>query len=119
MAMTKDEIRDFWRLGVSLLKMPKDTTDPQIEMARCAYDELKRRMVDHVSNSGKEEQEIEIKDSTTALNCVDAVLAAFISLTSMIPQLAGDPNTAEAIENGKAASKWLHENLDSLKNPET
>ena len=119
MAMTQDEIRDFWKLGVSLLKIPKDINDPQIEMARGAYDELKRRMVDHVSSLGKEEQEIEIKDFATALNCIDAVLTAFISLTSMIPQLAGDSKTAEVIDNGKAASKWLHANLDSLKNSET
>ena len=123
MAMTQDELRDFWKLGASLQKVPEDSLDPSVMMAQGVYEELKRKMLDYISHQRKETTEeeniaLEIKDSSMAVNCLDAVLGAFISLVSMIPQLAGDPKTAEVIENGKAASQWLHENLDSLKNPE-
>ena len=92
-------------------------------MAQDVYEELKRKMLDYISHqreetTKEENNALEIKDPSMAVNCLDAVLGAFISLISMIPQLAGDPKTAEVIENGKAASQWLHENLDSLKNPE-
>lgn len=119
MAMTQDEIRDFWKLGASLRKVLKDSADPSVMMARAAYEELKAKMIEQISKQGEEDQEsLEIKDAKMATTYLDAVLAAFISLVSMIPQLAGDPKTAEVIDNGKAASKWLHENVDSLNNPE-
>lgn len=124
MAMTQDEIRDFWKLGASLQKVPEGSLDPSVMMAQGVYEELKRKMLDCISHqheeSAKEESNaLEIKGSSMAVDCLDAVLGAFISLVSVIPQLAGDPKTAEVIDNGKAASKWLHENLDSLKNPES
>ena len=123
MAMTQDEIRDFWKLGASLQKVPEGSLDPSVMMAQDVYEELKRKMLDYISHhreeTTKEENNVlEIKGSSMAVNCLDAVLGAFISLVSMIPQLSGDPKTAEVIDNGKAASKWLHENLDSLKNLE-
>ena len=122
MAMTQDEIRDFWKLGASLQKVPGDSADPSVIMAKNVYEELKRRMIEHMSCQSKSADDaasLEIKDTKMALECLDAVLEAFVSLVSMIPQLARDSKTAEVIDNGKAASKWLHANLDSLKNPET
>lgn len=124
MAMTQDEIRDFWKLGASLQKVPEGSLDPSVMMAQSVHEKLGRKMLDYISHqreeTAKEESNaLEIKDSSMAVDCLDAVLGAFISLVSMIPQLAGDPKTAEVIDNGKSASKWLHENLDSLKNPES
>ena len=120
MAMTQDEIRDFWKLGASLQKVPEDSTDPSVMMARAAYEDLKAKMLEQISKQDEEDlKSLEIKDAKMATTCLDAVLAAFISLVSMIPQLAGDPKTAEVIDNGKSASEWLHENLDSLKNLES
>lgn len=121
MAMTQEEIHDFWKLGASLQKVPEDSADPSVIMAKNDYEELKRKMIEHVScqnNFAEDAASLEINDSKMALECLDAILKAFVSLVSMIPQLAGDSKTAEVIDNGKAASKWLHENLDSLKNPE-
>ena len=122
MAMTQEEIRDFWKLGASLRKVPEDADDPQVLNARMVYGQLKEKMLSEIAaqRDGKQEDEAEQLQLTTetAIAQLDAVLVAFTSLVSMIPQLIGDPKTAEVIDNGKAASKWLHENLDSLKNPE-
>ena len=122
MAMTQEEIRDFWKLGASLSKIPAEVEDPQILAARMHYEQLKDKMLSEIAaqRDGSQEDGAEQPQLTTetAVAQLDAVLVAFISLVSMIPQLIGDPKTAEVIDNGKAASKWLHENLDSLKNPE-
>ena len=122
MAMTQEEIRDFWKLGASLRKVPEDADDPQVLNARMVYGQLKEKMLSEIAaqRDGKQEDEAKQLQLTTetAIAQLDAVLVAFTSLVSMIPQLIGDPKTAEVIDNGKAASKWLHENLDSLKNPE-
>ncbi len=119
MAMTQEEIRDFWKLGAFLQKVPEDSIDPSAMMARAAYENLKAKILEQISKQDEEDSEsIEIKDAKMATTCLDAVLEAFVSLVAMIPQLAGDPKTTEVIDNGKAASKWLHERFDSLKNPE-
>ena len=122
MAMTQEEIRDLWTLGASLRKVPKDADDPQVLNARMIYGQLKEKMFSEMvaQRDGYQEDGAEQPQLTTetAVAQLDAVLVAFISLVSMIPQLIGDPKTAEVIDNGKAASKWLHENIDSLKNPE-
>ena len=121
MAMTQEEIRDFWKLGASLQKVPEDDNDPHVLNARMIYGQLKDKMLSEIVAQRGAGQEDEAEQpqltSETAVAQLDAVLVAFISLVSMIPQLIGDPKTAEVIVNGKAASKWLHENLDSLKNP--
>ena len=122
MAMTQEEIRDFWKLGASLRKVPEDADDPQVLNARMIYGQLKEKMLSEMvaQRNGCQEDGAEQPQLTTetAVAQLDAVLVAFISLVSMIPQLIGDPKTTEVIDNGKAASKWLHENIDSLKNPE-
>ena len=122
MAMTQEEIRDFWKLGAALSKIPAEVEDPQVLNARMIYSQLKDKMLSEIAaqRDGSQEDEAEQSQLTTetAIAQLDAVLVAFTSLVSMIPQLIGDPKTAEVIDNGKAASKWLHENLDSLKNPE-
>ena len=122
MAMTLEEIRDFWKLGASLQKVPEDASDPQVLNARMVYGQLKDKMLSEIvaQRGGHQEDEVEPPQLTTeaAIAHLDAVLVAFTSLVSMIPQLIGDPKTTEVIDNGKAASKWLHENLDRLNNPE-
>ena len=122
MAMTQEEIRDFWKLGASLSEIPAEVEEPQILDARMHYEQLKDKMLSEIAaqRDGSQEDEAEQSQLTTetAIAQLDAVLVAFTSLVSMIPQLIGDPKTAEVIDNGKAASKWLHENLDSLKKPE-
>ena len=122
MAMTQEEIRDFWKLGASLSKIPAEVEDPQILDARMHYEQLKDKMLSEIAaqRDGSQEDEAEQSQLTTetAIAQLDAVLVAFTSLVSMIPQLIEDPKTVEATDNGKDASKLLHENLDSLKNPE-
>ena len=121
MAMTQEEMNDFWKLGAVLRKVPEDASDPQVLNARMIYGQLKDKMLSEIVAQRGAGQEDEAEQpqltSETAVAHLDAVLVAFTSLVSMIPQLIGDPKTAEVIVNGKAASKWLHENLDSLKNP--
>lgn len=122
MAMTQDEIRDFWKLGASLSKIPIEVEDPRVLDARMHYEQLKDKMLSEIAaqrDSNQEDEAEQLQLTTeTAIAKLDAVLVAFTSLVSMIPQLVGDAKTIEVIDNGKAASKWLHENLDSLKNHE-
>lgn len=122
MAMTQDEMRDFWKLGASLSKIPIEVEDPQVLDARMHYEQLKDKMLSEIAAQRDSNQEDEAEQlqlmAETAIAKLDAVLVAFTSLVSMIPQLVGDSKTIEVIDNGKAASKWLHENLDSLKNHE-
>lgn len=122
MAMTLEEMNDFWKLGAALRKVPEDASDPQVLNARMIYGQLKDKMLSEIvaQRGSCQEGEVEQPQLTTetAIAHLDAVLVAFTSLVSMIPQLIGDPKTTEVIDNGKAASKWLHENLDSLNNPE-
>jgi len=119
MAMTQDEIRDFWKLGASLSKIPEDVDDPQVVQARMAYERLKAKMVEEVfgqkEESTEEKAELDVK---TAFEYLEEIVVAFKSLTDMIPQLAREPNTLKLLSNAKLASEWFHENIDSLKNSE-
>lgn len=119
MAMTQEEIRDFWKLGASLSKIPEDVDDPQVVQARMAYEHLKTKMIaevfDRKEDSDEEKAELDVK---TAFGYLDEVVVAFKTLTNMIPQLAREPDTLKLLSNANLASEWLHENLDSLKNPE-
>ena len=120
--MTQEEICDFWKLGASLQKVPEDVDSPQVSNARMIYGQLKNKMLFEIAAQGDGSQEDEAEQPQltveTAIAHLDDVLVAFTSLVSMIPQLIGDAKTVEVIDNGKAASKWLHERFDSLKNPE-
>jgi hypothetical protein len=119
MAMTQDEIRDFWKLGASLSKIPEDVDDPQVVQARMAYERLKAKMVEEVFGQKEESTEEKAKlDVKTAFEYLEEIVVAFKSLTDMIPQLAREPNTLKLLSNAKLASEWLHENIDSLKNSE-
>ena len=121
MAMTQDEIRDFWKLGASLSKIPEEVDDPQVIQARMAYEHLKTKMVEEVFGQKEEEEDAEEKanlDAKTAFEYLEEVVVAFNSLATMIPQLAREPNTLKMLSNAKRASEWFHENLDSLKNSE-
>ena len=122
MAMTSEEIHDFWKLGASLQNMPEEGDNPQVLNARLIYDQLKDKMLLEIAAQGDDSQEDEVEQPQltmeTAIAQLDAVLVAFTSLVSMIPQLIGDAKTVEVINNARAGSKWLHERFDSLKNPE-
>ena len=117
--MTHDEIRDFWKLGVSLSKIPEEVGDPQVVQARMAYETLKTKMVAEVFDRKEDSDEEKTKlDVKTAFGYLNEVVVAFKTLTDMIPQLAIEPDTLRLLSNAKTASEWLHENLDSLKNSE-
>jgi len=132
MAMTQDEICDFWKLGVSLQKVPEDSDNPQVLNARMQYEYLRDKMLAEIASqketAEEEKAKMDVKtaeeekakmDVKTAVNYLDATLMLLATIASKIPQLASDPNVTQMIDNAKLASEWLHENLDSLKNPET
>ena len=121
MAMTQDEIRDFWKLGASLQKVPEDSDNPQVLNARMSYDYLKDKMLAEISSQRETAEEARINlDAKTAISYMDAVLMMLATIASkMIPQLAEDPAVTQLLSNAKLASEWLHENLDSLKNLES
>ena len=121
MAMTQDEIRDFWKLGVSLQKVPEDSDNPQVLNARMQYEYLRDKMLAEIASQKETAEEEKAKmDVKTAVSYLDATLMLLATIASkMIPQLASDPNVTQMIDNAKLASEWLHENLDSLKNPES
>lgn len=115
MAMTQDEIRDFWKLGASLQKVPEDAGNPQVYNARAQYECLKDKMLAEMSSQSEAKL-----DAKTAISQLDAVMIMLATIASkMIPQLAEDPAVTQLLSNAKLASEWLHENLDSLKNPES
>ena len=121
MVMTQDEIRDFWKLGVSLQKVPEDADNPQVLNARAQYEYLKDKMLAEMASQKESVEEEKAKrDAKTAVDYMDAVLIMLATIASkMIPQLAEDPAITQLLSNAKLASEWLHENLDSLKNPES
>lgn len=121
MAMTQDEIRDFWKLGASLQKVPEDADNPQVLNARAQYEYLKDKMLAEMSSQSESVEEAKAKlDAKTAISQMDAVMMMLATIASkMIPQLAEDPAVTQLLSNAKLASEWLHENLDSLKNPES
>jgi len=121
MAMTQDEIRDFWKFGASLRKVPEDSDNPQVLNARMSYDYLKDKMLAEISSQRETAEEARTNlDAKTAISYMDAVLVMLATIASkMIPQLGEDPNLKEMLSNATLASEWLHERFDSLKNPES
>jgi hypothetical protein len=84
------------------------------------YEYLRDKMLAEIASQKETAEEEKAKmDVKTAVNYLDATLMLLATIASKIPQLASDPNVTQMIDNAKLASEWLHENLDSLKNPET
>ena len=121
MAMTQEEIRDFWKLGASLQKVPEESDNPQVLNARMSYEYLKDKMLAEITSQSESTEEAKAKlDAKTAISQMDAVMVMLATIASkMIPQLGEDPNLKEMLSNAKLASEWLHERFDSLKNPES
>ena len=59
MAMTSNEIHDFWKLGASLQKVSEEADNPQVLNARMIYDQLKDKMLFEIAaqRDGSQEDE--------------------------------------------------------------
>lgn len=119
MAMMQEEICDFWKLGASLQKVPKDSDDPLVLNARMSYECLKDKMLDEIASQSESAEEAKAKlNAKTAISQMDAVMVMLATIASKIPQLSEDPNLKEMLADAMLVSKWLHEKFDSLKNSE-